>query len=124
MRGSLILPMLVYAALVGGASAKGVACRAQILWSCDDKGCENSLGPTDLSLDFDKKTVSYCRGEGCTDGKLSLYEFKGQWDEKTYTAFQASGDGFKIEGILMPGQSVFHAETDDVGTIAGNCKPN
>jgi hypothetical protein len=67
-------------ACVLAVNASGVAyaqrsqnCDVQVIFDCKSK-CESVPGSAELTLDFDKKVGTFCRGEQCDDGDISFLD--------------------------------------------------
>jgi len=101
----------------------GLSCRTQIIYACT-RTCTAKTGPADLSLDFDKKSGRFCRGEQCDDGKLSFQDEKGQWNQAPYRIFQlkkTGRGGYRVAGVISESKTFF-AETKGLGRLAGTCE--
>ncbi len=117
-------------AILAPASAAGAAynadyppllsCRTQVIAHCN-AGCAFGGGPADLSFDFNKGMINYCRGEQCDAGKITLETNKGQWDDQTYLLFSGKIDrGGKVWGVISVKPMTFYAN-GDAGDMFGNC---
>lgn len=113
--------------LAANAAAQEVTalnCRAQIVLQCEAT-CDATQQPADLSLDFSRKTGSYCRGSRCDEADLWSTTASGQWDDAPYIAFRLSGKGaspFTVLGAIAVKPLIFGGSADDIGMLTGTCE--
>ena len=99
------------------------SCDIQVIFDCQSK-CESVPGFADLTLSFDKKVATFCRGEQCDDGLVSFLDEKGKLNGDSYRIFRIQNTGshkFVVFGILDKNGNLF-ASSDEIGNIAGICK--
>lgn len=98
-------------------------CDVQVIFSCESK-CESVPGAGEISLDFDKKVGSFCRGERCDDGNMNFIDEKGRLNANPYRIFNLQNTGpnkFSVSGVLDKNGNLF-GESDEIGNIVGTCK--
>lgn len=98
-------------------------CDVQVIFSCNSK-CESVPGSAGLSLNFDKKVGSFCRGERCDDGDINFFDEKGRLNADPYRIFILRNTGshkFSVSGVLDKNGNLF-GELDEIGNIVGTCK--
>jgi hypothetical protein len=118
--GLMLIAAAALAHPAGAAELKSLSCRTQVIAYCD-KDCEFGGGPADLSFDFAKGTIDYCRGEQCDEGKIKTTIQKGQWDDQDYLLFFGEVKrGGKVWGVISIKPMTFYAN-GDAGNMIGNC---
>jgi hypothetical protein len=94
-------------------------CEVQVIFNCETK-CESVPGSAELSLNFDKKVGTFCRGERCDDGGINFLDEKGRLNAEPYRVFKLQSTGshkFSVFGVLDKNGNVF-GSSDEIGNLA------
>ena len=104
-------------------AAEVANCRTQVIYACSDV-CTAEAGFADISLDLEKLTGDFCRGESCVQGSVKLTRVTGTADSKDYVMFLLKGSdpGFSVSGVIDSDFKRFAADSDELGRLFGTCE--